>query len=82
MKAIVLLSGGLASAVTLYTALEEGYECVCLLFDYGQTHRRELVSAMTVAERAGCAWRRCQRSHEAGLWPWAGWCGHLVAPGP
>ena len=50
-KAIVLLSGGLDSTTTLYYALERGYKCHALIFDYGQRHRRELRSAVAVARR-------------------------------
>lgn len=54
MKAIVLLSGGLDSATTLYWALDRGYECRCLIFDYGQRHKRELVAAKRIARAVGC----------------------------
>lgn len=56
-KAVVLLSGGLDSAVVLYEALRAGYACSCLIFDYGQRHKREIESAQAVARRAGCAYR-------------------------
>jgi 7-cyano-7-deazaguanine synthase len=56
-RAVVLLSGGLDSAVTLYKAKELGFECFCLAFDYGQRHRRELESARAVARMAGSALR-------------------------
>ncbi len=49
-RAIVLVSGGLDSAVTLYYALSEGYDVSCLSFDYGQRHRKELVCAKRLAE--------------------------------
>ena len=52
-KAVVLLSGGLDSAVTLYAAKRDGYECHCLAFDYGQRHRIELEMAKRMAEGAG-----------------------------
>jgi len=48
--AVVLLSGGLDSAVTLALALTEGFEPVALSFDYGQRHRVELAAARRVAE--------------------------------
>ncbi len=51
-KAVVLLSGGLDSATTLYYALEKGYKCEALIFDYGQRHKRELKSAVAVAKMA------------------------------
>jgi len=53
-RAVVLLSGGLDSAVALYAAKKEGFTCHCLVFDYGQRHHRELVSARKVASSAGC----------------------------
>jgi len=41
-KAVVLLSGGLDSAVTLYLAKKQGFKCLCLIFDYGQRHKKEI----------------------------------------
>jgi 7-cyano-7-deazaguanine synthase len=55
-RAIVLLSGGLDSATALYLALSKGYRCHCLVFDYGQRHRREIDSAKAVARAAKCAY--------------------------
>ncbi len=49
-KAIILLSGGLDSTTTLYYALNKGYQCFALIFDYGQRHKRELRSAVAVAK--------------------------------
>ena len=51
-RAIVLLSGGLDSAVTLYHAKAAGYEVRALIFDYGQRHRREVAAARAVARAA------------------------------
>lgn len=51
-KAIVLLSGGLDSATTLYYALGKGFDCRALIFDYGQRHKKEIKSAVAVAKRA------------------------------
>lgn len=53
-KAIVLLSGGLDSATTLYYALDKGYQCQCLVFDYGQRHKKELRQAAAIADKAEC----------------------------
>ncbi len=55
-KAVVLLSGGLDSATTLYFAQAKGIRCHCLVFDYGQRHRREIKSAVALAKRAKCAY--------------------------
>lgn len=57
-RAVVLLSGGLDSATALYLAKSRGYDCTCLVVDYGQRHRRELGSAERVARAAGCPVRR------------------------
>ncbi len=53
MKAIILLSGGLDSSTVLYKALADGYECHAISFDYQQRHRKELHSALSVAQKAG-----------------------------
>ncbi|MEM3341615.1 MAG: 7-cyano-7-deazaguanine synthase QueC [Thermoplasmata archaeon] len=47
-KAVVLLSGGLDSSTCLGVALNMGYICYCLSFDYGQRHSRELEHAKAV----------------------------------
>jgi 7-cyano-7-deazaguanine synthase len=54
VKAIVLLSGGLDSATTLYFARDKGFSCECLSFDYGQRHSTELEAAKRIARAAGC----------------------------
>ncbi|HAX84838.1 MAG TPA: 7-cyano-7-deazaguanine synthase QueC [Cyanobacteria bacterium UBA11370] len=53
MKAVVLLSGGLDSSVVLYQAKADGCQCYAISFDYQQRHRRELKSAIAIAQRAG-----------------------------
>ncbi|MCK5450885.1 MAG: 7-cyano-7-deazaguanine synthase QueC [Candidatus Omnitrophica bacterium] len=51
-KAVVLLSGGVDSAVTLYMA-KRGYECYSLTFDYGQKAVKEIEFAEKMSEIAG-----------------------------
>jgi 7-cyano-7-deazaguanine synthase len=50
MKAIVLLSGGLDSLVTLSMALKAGRQILTLSFDYGQRHKIEIEAARAIAE--------------------------------
>lgn len=52
-KAVVLLSGGLDSATAGAIALNDGFECYALSFDYGQRHRVELEAARKVAKSLG-----------------------------
>ncbi|USE34475.1 7-cyano-7-deazaguanine synthase QueC [Endozoicomonas sp. SCSIO W0465] len=52
-RAVVLLSGGLDSATVLAMALEQGFECYSVSFDYGQRHRSELKASRKVAEALG-----------------------------
>jgi len=54
-RAVVLLSGGLDSAVALYLAKSQGFEVHALSFDYGQRHNRELQGAKAIAGKAGVA---------------------------
>jgi 7-cyano-7-deazaguanine synthase len=51
--AVVLLSGGLDSATTLYMAQREGFVVSALSIDYGQRHRFELGAARHIAQAAG-----------------------------
>jgi len=53
MKAIVLLSGGLDSAVAIYLAKSKGYEVYALSFSYGQKHTKELECAKNIANKVG-----------------------------
>ncbi len=51
--AVVLLSGGLDSSVTMAMAIDEGYTVHALTIDYGQRHQRELEAARSMAEHYG-----------------------------
>lgn len=51
--AVVLVSGGLDSAVTLACARAAGHLCHAITFDYGQRHAAELHAAVAVAESMG-----------------------------
>lgn len=53
MRAVVLLSGGLDSTVTLASALAHGDDAVALSFRYGQRHTRELESAAAICGHYG-----------------------------
>lgn len=53
-KAIVLLSGGIDSATVLYIARRNGYRCSCLIFDYGQRHKKEIEAAKEIARYTDC----------------------------
>ncbi len=65
--AVVLLSGGLDSAVALYVAREKGYGVHALSFDYGQRHRKELDCAEMIACKSGSQWHRIRLE-----FPWKG----------
>jgi 7-cyano-7-deazaguanine synthase len=43
--AVLSLSGGMDSSTLLLHLLQEGYDCTCLSFDYGQKHKIELERA-------------------------------------
>jgi len=68
--AVVLLSGGLDSATTLAMAVEAGYACHAVSFDYRQRHRLELEAAWRVAGACGAVEHRVVKldlSAEAGF---------------
>src|SRR5262249_25370520 len=52
-KAVVLLSGGIASTTTLAIARQEGFELYALTFRYGQRHAIEVDAARRVAASLG-----------------------------
>lgn len=51
--AVVLLSGGLDSCVTLAMARAAGFDCRAMSFDYGQRHHVELAAARRVGQAMG-----------------------------
>jgi 7-cyano-7-deazaguanine synthase len=66
-QAIVLLSGGIDSATTLYIAIDRGYKCHCLIFDYHQRHKKEIIQAEKIAKKARCDYKVIKIS-----FPWQG----------
>jgi 7-cyano-7-deazaguanine synthase len=52
-KAVVLLSGGLDSTVTLALAKQQGFACCVLTIQYGQRHAVEIDAARRVARQLG-----------------------------
>jgi len=52
-RAVILVSGGMDSAVTLALAREQGFACHALSVAYGQRHAAELAAAERVAARFG-----------------------------
>ena len=52
-RCVVLVSGGMDSAVTLAIAREQGFACHALSVDYGQRHASELQAAQRVAHALG-----------------------------
>ena len=54
-KAVVLVSGGMDSAVTLALAREQGFACHALSVSYGQRHTSELAAAAELAISQGAA---------------------------
>jgi len=65
-KAIVLLSGGIDSATCLFIA-RKTHKCHCLIFDYGQRHRREIRFAESIAQKTKSPYRILKLSL-----PWGG----------
>lgn len=57
-KAVVLLSGGLDSATCLAIARQQGFDCHCLSFNYGQRHCAELAAAQRLVTALGATEHR------------------------
>jgi 7-cyano-7-deazaguanine synthase len=54
-KAVILVSGGMDSAVTMAIAKEQGFLCHALSVSYGQRHSAELKAANELAKSQGAA---------------------------
>jgi len=54
-KAVVLVSGGMDSAVTIALAREQGYQVYALSVAYGQRHSSELTAAARVSNLLGAS---------------------------
>jgi 7-cyano-7-deazaguanine synthase len=52
-KAVVLFSGGLDSTTALCWAMDHGYACTAVFFDYCQRHQKERFSALRIARVLG-----------------------------
>jgi 7-cyano-7-deazaguanine synthase len=50
---VVTVSGGLDSVTLAHVLADEGHELVCLSFDYGQRHAKEVAFARACATRLG-----------------------------
>ena len=66
-RAIVLLSGGLDSAVTLSLAAARGFECYALSVRYGQRHGAEIEAARSIAASLGAREHRVMGIDLAGI---------------
>jgi len=62
-NAVVLLSGGLDSATALAMAIEQGFNCYVLSFDYGQRSLTELNAAKKIARQMGAKEHKIVRLH-------------------
>jgi 7-cyano-7-deazaguanine synthase len=60
-RAVCLLSGGLDSTTCTAVARQDGFDCYCLSFDYGQRHKVELRAAARVAQHLGAREHRVVR---------------------
>jgi 7-cyano-7-deazaguanine synthase len=66
-RAVVLLSGGLDSAVTLAIARSRGFDCYALSVEYGQRHAAELAAAARIATHLGAREHRVMKVDLAGI---------------
>lgn len=50
MKTVLVYSGGMDSTTLLYKLLADGDQVLCLSFDYGQRHKKELKAARKICD--------------------------------
>jgi 7-cyano-7-deazaguanine synthase len=74
-KIVLLLSGGLDSAVLLWRLLDQGDQVHALCVAYGQRHLRELAHAHALARRAGVPLVRVDLAGAAALFAGSGLIG-------
>lgn len=51
MKTILIYSGGMDSTTLLYKLLADGDKVLCLSFNYGQRHKKELLAATKICRK-------------------------------
>jgi 7-cyano-7-deazaguanine synthase len=61
--AVLSLSGGMDSSTLLLHLLNEGYDCTCLSFDYGQKHKVELERATDLVKYLNSFTREVAKTH-------------------
>lgn len=66
-KAILILSGGMDSTTLLYRLLKEGHEVLCLSFNYGQRHKKELQYAKRICKNLNVKHKTINISNLIGL---------------
>lgn len=57
MKATLIVSGGMDSATLAYYYADKGYDLHLVGFNYGQRHRKELLSLEAIAQRLNASWQ-------------------------
>lgn len=77
-KAVVLLSGGVDSSVSLAIAKEQGFETYALSINYGQRHQHELQCATVIAKQLQAEQHRIIHC-ELGAWGGSALTDHSMA---
>ena len=53
MSSVICLSGGVDSTVLAYHLKSKGHDLHAIVFDYGQTHAKEIIAAKEIAQQLG-----------------------------